>query len=280
MLVEQGAMSSLMLLYTARPEFRPSWPSRAHHTQLTLNRLSARDVREMVGKVAASKAMSNATIATVLDRTGGVPLFIEELTLAVLESGDAMLTGRTIPVTLHDSLMARLDRLGSAREVIQIGAALGADFSYELLHAVHPVAKEELQAALDKLADAKLLYVRGTPPEANYKFKHSLIRDAAYEALLKSRRKELHLIIARVIDAQFPTIKVAHPEVLARHWTEAGDSESAIAAWQKAGEQAVARGAFREAEQHYGEALGVVQTRPASSERDTREWLYNWGWAK
>ena len=192
LLVEQGATARLLLLYTARPEFHAPWAMRAHHTQITLNRLSARNVRTMVGEVAAQKALSDETIATVVERTGGVPLFVEELTRAVLESGDAKLTGREIPATLHDSLMARLDRLGPAKEVIQVGAVIGSEFSYELLHAVHPIAEADLQPALGSLTDAELLYVRGIAPDATYQFKHALIRDAAYEALLKSRRKELH----------------------------------------------------------------------------------------
>src|SRR6202049_3464894 len=141
---------------------------------------------------------------------------------AVLESGDAKLTGREIPATLHDSLMARLDRLGTAKEVMQIGAVIGNEFSYELLHAVDPIAELDLQATLRKLTDAELLYVRGIAPDATYQFKHALIRDAAYEALLKSRRKELHRLVARTIDEKFAALKEAHPEFLARHWTEAG----------------------------------------------------------
>ncbi len=206
LLVEQGAPARLLLLYTARPEFHAPWPLRAHHTQITLNRLSSRNVRTMVAQVAARTALSEETIATVVERTGGVPLFVEELTRAVLESGDAKLTGREIPVTLHDSLMARLDRLGPAKEVIQVGAVIGSEFSYELLHAVHPIAEEDLQRALRNLADAELLYVRGIAPEATYLFKHALIRDAAYEALLKSRRKDLHRLVARTIDEQFTAL--------------------------------------------------------------------------
>ncbi|MGH7840327.1 MAG: hypothetical protein ACREQT_02255 [Candidatus Binataceae bacterium] len=271
LLVKQGATAPMLLPYTARPEFHPPWPSRAHHAQLTLNRLSAHDVRTMVGAVAASKAISEATVATVVERTGGVPLFVEELTRAVLESGDATLTGRAIPVTLHDSLMARLDRLGPAREVLQVGAVLGGDFPYELLHAVHPVAEAELQAALRKLADAELLYVRGIAPDATYQFKHALIRDAAYEALLKTRRKELHRIVARTLDEQFPTIKETHPEVLARHWSEAGEIESAIAEWQRAGDRAVERRAYREAERYYRDVIALLRTLPDSPDRRSRE---------
>jgi class 3 adenylate cyclase/tetratricopeptide (TPR) repeat protein len=271
LLVEQGLPARLLLIYTARPEFRAPWPLRAHHVQLTLSRLSARNARAMVGEVAAQKALSEETIATVVKRTGGVPLFVEELTRAVLESGDAKLPGSAIPATLHDSLMARLDRLGTAKEVIQVGAVLGSDFSYDLLHAVHPMAEADLQRALRSLSDAELLYVRGIAPEATYQFKHVLIRDAAYEALLKSRRKELHLIVARTIDEKFPIIKETQPEVLARHWTEAGEIEPAITEWQRAAEHAVERRAYREAEQHYRDAISLLQTRPESGVRDTRE---------
>jgi tetratricopeptide (TPR) repeat protein len=168
-------------------------------------------------------------------------------------------------------LMVRLDRLGPAKEVAQIGAVIGSEFSYELLRAVHPIGEENLQRALRKLADAELLYVRGIAPDATYQFKHALIRDAAYEALLKSHRKELHLVVARTIDEKFPALKDAHPEVLARHWTEAGEIERAVAAWQKAGERAVERRAFRESEQHYRNAIAILQSLPESSNRDARE---------
>jgi class 3 adenylate cyclase/tetratricopeptide (TPR) repeat protein len=271
LMVEQGATARLLLLYTARPEFRAQWAPRVHHTQITLNRLSARNVRTMLGEVAAQKALSEETIATVLERTGGVPLFVEELTRAVLESGDAKLTGRQIPVTLHDSLMARLDRLGSAKEVAQIGAVIGSEFSYELLHAVHPLAEADLQGSLRRLADAELIYVHGIPPEADYTFKHALIRDAAYEALLKSRRKELHRLVARTVDEKFTALKEAHPEVLARHWTEAGETEPAITEWSRAGKAARARNAFSEARESYGQALALLLTLPESPERDARE---------
>jgi class 3 adenylate cyclase/tetratricopeptide (TPR) repeat protein len=271
LLVEQGARARLLLLYTARPEFHPPWPMRAHHIQITLNRLGARDVRTMVREVAARKALSDDAVAAVVERTGGVPLFIEELTRAVIESGDANLGVREIPVTLHDSLMARLDRLGPAKEVLQAGAVVGGEFSYELLRAVHPIPEADLQQALRVLADAELLYVRGIAPEATYQFKHALIRDAAYEALLKSRRKDLHRQVARSISDQFTTIGEAHPEVLARHWTEAGETEAAIAQWSKAGEAARARNAFREAQESYQQALAMLKLSPASPERDMRE---------
>jgi class 3 adenylate cyclase/tetratricopeptide (TPR) repeat protein len=271
LLVEQGATARLLLLFTARPEFRASWPPRTHHTQITLNRLSARNVRTMVAEVAAQKALSEETTVTVLERTGGVPLFVEELTRAVLESGDAKLTGRQIPVTLHDSLMARLDRLGQAKEVAQVGAVIGSEFSYELLHAVHPLAEADLQGALRRLADAELIYVHGIPPEANYTFKHALIRDAAYEALLKSKRKELHRLVAHTINEQFAALKEAQPEVLARHWTQACETEPAISEWSRAGEAARARNAFSEALESYQNAVAVLNLLPVSPQRDLRE---------
>jgi class 3 adenylate cyclase len=271
LLAEQGAAAKLLLLYTARPEFHRPWPLRAHHTHLTLNRLSVREVQAMVGQVSACKTLSEESVATVVERTGGVPLFVEELTRAVLDSGDGKLVGRAIPVTLHDSLMARLDRLGSAKEVAQVGAVIGTEFSYELLHAVHPMPETELKSALRGLTDAELLYVHGIAPEATYQFKHALIRDAAYEALLKSRRKELHLSVAHAIDQKFANIKENHPEVLAQHWAEAAEAEPAIAAWQKAAERAFERRAWGEAEQNYRYAITVLYALAESPERDRRE---------
>jgi class 3 adenylate cyclase/tetratricopeptide (TPR) repeat protein len=266
--VEQGATAPLMLLHTARPDFRIQWPLRSHHTQLTLNRLSARHVRAMVGQVAAQKALPEETIGAVIERTSGVPLFVEELTRAVLESSGTSFSSREIPVTLHDSLMARLDRLGPAKEIPQIGAVIGSDFSYELLQAVHPIPEAALQRALLTLSDSDLLYVQGVAPDSTYLFKHALIRDAAYDALLKSRRRELHRLVASTIDEKFPALKEAHPEVLARHWSEAGETEAAIAAWQRAGEQAVEHGAYREAERHYRDALVKLEILPESPSRD------------
>jgi tetratricopeptide (TPR) repeat protein len=167
--------------------------------------------------------------------------------------------------------MARLDRLGPAKEVAQIGAVIGGEFSYELLRAVHPIAEENLQSALHSLADAELLYVRGIAPEATYLFKHALIRDAAYEALLKSRRKELHRLVARTIEEKFPGLKETQPEVLARHWSEAGEIEPAIAEWSRAGQRAEARNAFKEALESYQHALTIQVLLPQSPERDRDE---------
>jgi predicted ATPase len=267
LLVEQGASSRLLLLYSARPEFRAAWPLRGHHTQIALNRLNSRDIRVMVAEVAASAALTDETIAAVVERTGGIPLFVEEITRAVVERGDAKLVGREIPATLHDSLMARLDRLGPAKEVIQVGAVIGSNFSYELLHLAHPIAEVDLQHSLRVLADADLLNVRGVAPEATYQFKHALIRDAAYEALLKSRRKELHRIVASTIDEKLSALKETQPEVLARHWTEAGEIEAAIAEWKKAGDRAVRRSANTETVHYYTSAINLLNELPDSRQR-------------
>jgi predicted ATPase len=271
LLVEQGATARLLLLYTARPEFHAPWSTRAHHTQINLNRLTSDNVRTMVAHVAAKIALSDNTVATVVERTSGVPLFVEELTRAMLESGDAKLTGREIPVTLHDSLMSRLDRLGPAKEIVQIGAVIGSDFSYELLHAVHPIAEENLQDSLRKLAEVELINARGIAPDATYRFKHALIRDAAYDALLKSRRKDLHLVVARTIDEKFSALKEAHPEVLARHWTEAGEIELAIAAWKKAGDQSIRRSANSEAIHYFANAIRVLEDLADGPQRSKEE---------
>jgi predicted ATPase len=271
LLVEQAATAPLLVLCTARPEFHANWPLRSHVTQITLGKLSLYHTRTMVEEVTAQKTLSEETVATIVERAGGVPLFVEELTRAVLESGSAKLAGREIPVTLHDSLMARLDRLGPAKEVIQIGAVIGNEFSYELLHAVHPMGAEELQSALHSATDAELVYVRGIAPEATYQFKHTLIRDAAYEALLKSRRKELHGWVARTIDEKFPVLKEAHPEVLAYHWAEAGETAQAITAWTRAGKATELHHAFKEAQQSYEQALALLSLIPESAERDLQE---------
>jgi predicted ATPase len=201
-------------------------PLTSHHTQIALNSLNARNVPAIVGELAVRQALTHETVAAVLERTCGVPLFVEELTRAVLERGNVELIGRGIRVTLHDS-PARLDRLGPAKEVAQVGAVIGSEFSYEWLCAVHPIVEEDLQRALRSLSDGELLYVRGIEPEATYQFKHALIRDAAYEALLKSRRKELHLIIAGS-SMNWPGHQGNPPEVLAQHYpgrqNRAGDS--------------------------------------------------------
>jgi len=271
LLIEQGAASRLLLLSTARPEFQAPWARRTHHTHLTLNRLMARDVRELVGQVVATKALSGEAINQVIERTGGVPLFVEELTRAVLERGDAKPAAHEIPATLHDSLMARLDRLGPAKEVAQIASVIGRVFSYELLLAVSVMSEDDLQSALAKLGDAELIYARGIPPEATYSFKHALIQDVAYEAQLKSRRRELHRRVAVAITEKFPALAETQLEVVARHWTDAGELDPAIDSWRRAGDAAFERHAFKEAEETYRRALDLIRALPESHERDSRE---------
>jgi predicted ATPase len=270
MLVEQTATAPLMLLCTGRPEFRAPWPMRAHHAQITLNRLNERDTREMVAGVVARAALDQDLIDTVVKRTDGVPLFAEELTRLILE-GEGRPQLRQIPATLHDSLAARLDRLGPAKEVAQVAAVIGREFSYELLHAVASLAEAELQSALNKLADAELIYARGIAPEATYQFKHALIQDAAYEALLKSRRRELHRRVAETITRRFAARAEAQPEVIARHWTDAGEMEPALAEWTRAGDVSFERHAFKEAEDAYRRALEILSALQESPDRDQRE---------
>ncbi|HUA33353.1 MAG TPA: adenylate/guanylate cyclase domain-containing protein [Candidatus Binataceae bacterium] len=288
MLVDHGATASILLLFTARPEFRAPWPARAHHSQIMLSRLSDRETREMVAGVAARHALDLNVIEAVVKRTDGVPLFAEELTRLMLERRGRS-AAHEIPATLHDSLEARLDRLGRAKEVAQIAAVIGRDFSYELLAAVASIPETQLQSALLKLADAELIYARGIPPEATYQFKHALIQDAAYEALLKTRRKEMHRRVAQTIVEKFPAMASARGETIARHWTDAGEAELAVAAWKDASQGAEARGAYREAEQNLRQALADLATLPESPERDARElklvlpllWLLQraWGYA-
>jgi predicted ATPase len=270
LLAEQGAIAPLMLLYTARPEFRQPWPLRPHHTQITLNRLSTRDAQKMIAEVASRHPLARETIDAVIERSSGVPLFVEELTRVVLESRDARPGAHAIPETLHDSLMARLDGLGAAKELVQLAAVIGTEFSYELLQLISEISEGELQTALTKLIDAELIYARGFPPEATYQFKHALIRDTAYDALLKSRRRELHRLVAQMIDNRFAALR-EQPEVLAHHWTEAGETELAITQWSKAGKAAEARNAFREAQQSYQQVLTQLNLLPESPERDGRE---------
>jgi predicted ATPase len=235
--------------------------------------LNKRNVRTMVDKIVAQKELSDDTIVTVVERTGGVPLFVEELTRAVLESGKTELIGREIPETLHDSLMARLDRLGVAKEVAQVGAVIGREFSYELLHAVHSAPEGELRSALKALTDAELLYVHGISPEATYTFKHALIQDAAYEALLKVRRHELHRHTANVVTQQFPELAEAQPELLAHHYTKAGLSLEAIPQWQRAGLRAMERSAHLEAISHLTKGLELLNSLPDARDRAREELL-------
>jgi predicted ATPase len=268
---ERGRTAPLFIIGTTRPEFRPPWSLRSHHSVVSLSPLGRADVALMVGGLAARHALSKEVVEGVSERTGGVPLFVEEVTRLLLERGEAGGL-QAIPQTLQQLLAARLDRLGEAREVAQIGAVLGRDFAYALLRDVAIVAAvadrgaalieggyndRALQSALDRLADAGLLIAEGAGREANYRFKHALIQDAAYESLLKSRRQALHRRAAEFLRDE-PERVAAAPEVIAHHFTEAGLDDLAIEWWGRAGDQALRRSAFQEAIAHLGKAIGMA----------------------
>ena len=249
--IDQAPTVRMLTLLTCRPEFHPPWASRAHLTQLTLSRFTHPQGEAMVMRVAGGKALPAEVLRQIVAKTDGVPLFVEELTKMVLESGLLQeqqdhyeLTGPlpplAIPTTLHDSLMARLDRLAAVREVVQLGATLGREFTYELLQAIWPLDEETLQRGLRRLVDAELIYQRGLPPQARYVFKHALIQEAAYQSLLKSTRQRYHQQIAQVLETRFPDTVKTQPELLAHHYTEAGLSAKAVGYSQRAGHRALA----------------------------------------
>src|SRR5262245_20577 len=256
-LAERGALAPLFIVATARPEFRPPWGMRSHHVTISLAPLDRAQVRDMVGELSARHALSREVIEDVAARTGGVPLFVEEVTRLLLERGEQG-GAQAIPPTLQQSLMARLDRLGPAREVAQIASVIGRGFSYKLLKAVAGMDDAPLEAALERLSDADIVLVEGVLPESNYRFKHALIQDAAYENLLKSRRQVLHCRIAETLRDRFATMAAAEPEALAHHFTQAGMTDAAIEWWGKAGDQALRRSAFQEAISHLGKAIEMA----------------------
>ena len=256
-LAERGALAPLLVLVTARPEFRAPWAMRSHHGVISLAPLDRRQVARMVGDLAAKHALAQDIVDGVSDRTGGVPLFVEEVTRLLLARDEQGGT-QAIPPTLQQSLTARLDRLGAAREVAMVGAVLGRSFSYLLLRAIAGLQDSQLQQALEKLAEADILLVEGLPPEAEYRFKHALIQDAAYENLLKNRRQALHRKAAETLRDVFPKRAAAQPEVLAHHFTEAGLTEAAIEYWGTAGDLALRRSAFPEAIAQLGKAIEMM----------------------
>jgi class 3 adenylate cyclase/predicted ATPase len=256
-IAERGALAPLFVLATARPEFKQPWSSRSHHATISLVPLDREEVGVMVGELAARHALPQDVIDGVTERTGGVPLFVEEVTRLLLERGEQGGV-HAIPPTLQQSLMARLDRLGPARDVAQIGSVIGRDFSYPLLRAVAEMDDAALLAALDRLADADIVLVERLPPESDYRFKHALIQDAAYENLLKSRRQVLHRRVAEILRDRFALTAAAEPELLAHHFTRAGMTDDAIEWWGKAGDQALRRSAFQEAIAHLGKAIAMA----------------------
>ncbi|MBH5402441.1 AAA family ATPase [Bradyrhizobium sp. CNPSo 4010] len=268
----------ILVLLTSRPEFEPSWLGLANVSLLRLDRLDRQDTRALVEQVVVGRQLPREMMKQIIDKTDGIPLFVEELTKMVLESGllvedagryrlNSPLPPLAIPATLQDSLMARLDRLAPVKEVAQIGAAIGRDFSYALLKTVAGRDDLTLSAALLQLEEAELLLRHGTPPEANYSFKHALVQEAAYESLLKSRRQVLHTRIGDVLREKFPVVAETEPEVLAHHFTEAGLSEVALEWWRKAGQQALKRSAYSEAIAHLGKAIAIADQLPDESRR-------------
>ena len=262
-IAERGALAPLFVLATARPEFRAPWSMRSHHGTISLAPLDRGQVRDMVAELSARHALPRKVVDDVADRTGGVPLFVEEVTRLLLERGEQS-GAQAIPPTLQQSLMARLDRLGSAREVAQIGSVIGRGFSYGLLREVAGMDDAPLQTALEKLADADIVLMQGVPPESDYRFKHALIQDAAYENLLKSRRQVLHRRVAETLRDQFTDIAAGEPEVLAHHFSQAGVAEAAIEWWSKAGERSLNRSALVEAIEQFSRALDQIAALPGT----------------
>ncbi len=272
----------LLVVLTHRPEFSSRWAHYGHVAALTLTKLTRPQGSAMVSRLAGGKALPADLLEQILVKTDGVPLFVEELTKSILESGNLRDAGDrweyagragtlAIPLTLRDSLMARLDRFAPVKEVAQIGAAIGREFSWELIAAVAPHSGPVLDQALVQLVGSGLAFQQGTPPDAVYTFKHALVQDAAYDSLLRRRRQELHGKIARVIEERLPHTEATEPELLAHHYTEAKQVEKAIPLWQKAGRQAIKRMALTEAIAHLNKGLELVATLPASAERDGME---------
>jgi len=277
LLVDQGPTACILTLFTCRPDFSPPWTGRAHLTQLTVNRLPRRQAEEVIRQVAHGKVLPPEVVEQIVAKTDGVPLFVEELTKMVLESGLLLeqaeryvLTGPlpplAIPTTLHDSLMARLDRLATVKGLAQLGATLGREFSYALLHAVSPWDEVALGQGLHQLVAAEFLYQQGLLPQATYVFKHALIQDTAYQSLLRSTRQQYHQRIAQVLVERFPDTVETQPELLAHHYTEAGLKEQAVVYWQRAAQHASARSAHLEAISHLTTGIELLKSLPETPE--------------
>ena len=271
--IERIRTLGLLLIVTYRPEFEPPWIGRPHVTALTVNRLGRREIAAMIDGVSGNKPLPASVRQDIIERTDGIPLFVEEITKAVLEVGGQEAAERAIaaipspsavPASLHASLMARLDRLGSAKEVAQIGAVIGREFSHALLASVVRQSEAELQLALDRLIAAGLLFRQGVSPHATYLFKHALVQDAAYGTLLREPRRALHARIAETLEREFVDISEAQPELLARHCTEAGLIEKAVGLWGKAGQRSLERSALVEAIAQLTSALGQIAALPAT----------------
>ena len=264
----------VLLIVTFRPEFEPPWIGRPYVTALTINRLAQREIEAMIDRVVGNKLIPANVRQDIIERTDGIPLFVEEMTKAVLEAESEGAAERAIgvvpspalvvPASLHAPLMARLDRLGPAKEVAQVGAAIGREFSHPLLAAVTRKPEAELGSALDRLIAAGLLFRQGVPPHATYLFKHALVQDAAYGTLLREPRRALHARIAEALESQFTDIAENQPELLARHCTEAGQIEKAVGLWGKAGQRSLERSALVEAAEQVTRALDQIATLPST----------------
>ncbi len=282
LLVDQGPTARILALLTFRPDFSPPWTGRSHLTQVMLPRLPRRQAAEMATRVAHRKTLPAEVLAQVVAKTDGVPLFIEELTKMVLESGFLQereerydlrgpLPPLAIPATLHDSLMARLDRLATVKGLAQLGAALGREFSYALLQAVAPWDEGTVQQGVQQLVEAEFLYQQELPPQATYVFKHALIQETAYQSLLKSTRQQYHQHIAQVLVERFPETAETQPELVAHHYTEAGLGAQAVLYWHRAGQRALQRSANPEAIQHLTTGLALLTALPETAARAQQE---------
>ena len=280
--IERIASLPVLLVITARPEFAPPWPGHTYISTLTLNRLGRHEGEALAFSIAKGKALPPEVLNQIIAHTDGVPLFVEELTKTVLESGlldDAgdryvlrgPLPSLAIPSTLHASLLARLDRLAAVKDVAQTAAAIGREFSYSLIAAVAGLPEQDLRAALAQLVAAELVFQRGVPPDAKYLFKHALVQDAAYASLVRSRRQQLHAQIARALEEQFPDVVASEPEVLAHHFTAAGLTERGVSYWQRAGQQASDRSANLEATRHFNTGIELLETLPDTPARAQQE---------
>ena len=272
----------MLLIVTFRPEFQPPWAGQAQVSVMALNRLDWGDRTALTAQIAGGKALPHEVLGQIADRTDGVPLFIEELTRSVLESGflreevdryvlDGALPPLAIPTTLHASLMARLDRLESVGHVARVGAAIGREFSYELLRTVSTLSEHELQASMKRLVASELVFQRGTPPDAVYSFKHALVQDAAHGSLLRNDRQQLHARIAEALEIHAPEMMENQPELFAQHYTEAGLLEESVAFWGKAGRRSAARSAMAEAATQLQKGLGQLTLLPDPPKRQRQE---------
>ncbi|MBW2388384.1 MAG: AAA family ATPase, partial [Deltaproteobacteria bacterium] len=269
LVIEQCPTANVLLLMTHRPTFEPPWPGREHMLPIRLNRLRGQEAKDLIAAATAEAVLSDEFVERIVTRSDGVPLFVEELAKEIVEAGHT--DSQDIPETLQDSLMARLDRLGEAKEVAQLGAAIGREFPYTLLEAVAPLKDATLREGLGRLVNAELIYQRGLPPSATYTFKHALVQDTAYQSLLESQRQELHGRIADALEKHIAERVARAPEEIARHCAEAGRTAQAIGHYQRAGERATQHFAHAEAIGHLHKALELLCTLPESAERDRQE---------